>query len=74
MSWRTKFLTPKVGDTVICIVNENRSIGEKGDHNGYGAGWKEGKVFTIRRVDSMLYWPEGHKCNSGIYKDCVRCI
>ena len=51
------------------------TIEELFDHSHcYRVRWKEGKVFTIRRVDSMLYWPEGHKCNSGIYKDCARCI
>ena len=74
MSWRTKFLTPKVGDTVICIVNENRSIGNKGDRDGYGAGWKKGKKFVIRKLDSKIAWPLGKDSGLGIYKDCIRCI
>jgi hypothetical protein len=76
MTWRDKFEKIKIGDTCICIRNEFRKVGNKGDNNGYGAGWEEGRVFKVREIDNKILWPEEYDYDdydgSGIYLDCAR--
>jgi hypothetical protein len=58
----------KEGDTLICIAGLTTS-----DDVG-GAGYIEGRVFTVRRVDERsdsdgaIYWPlEKEPNNNGLY-------
>ena len=70
-----------MGDRVKCVRNKNRSLGNKSDHDGYGAGWKPKLVFEITRIDSTtngddtkfkpnVYW--GGINTDGVFADCVQ--
>jgi hypothetical protein len=60
--------TYKEGDTLICIAGLTTSEKEG------GAGYIEGRVFTVRRIDyrsdpdDVIYWPlEREPNDNGIY-------
>ncbi len=60
-------------DIVVCIVNPQRSLGNISDNDRQGAGWAEGKIYTVSYVDrNNIMWPTEGGC--GIYKDCVKKI
>jgi hypothetical protein len=72
MSWKIKFLTPRVGDRVKCIKNTKRKFGPKSDNNGYGDGWEEGYEFIVKEIFKNIAWPTGG--GSGVYIDCLKRI
>ena len=70
-------MEPKIGDKIICVVNHNRSIGSKTDSGGYGAGWVEGNIYTIKNIDRNLgkayvYW--FNEAVDGVFADCVKVV
>ncbi len=73
LDWRRRYTKYEVGDKVKCI--KAPILRKVTDSMQRGYGWEEGKVFTIRRIQSGLYngqqllW--GVDSDGGIYSDYV---
>jgi len=63
----------KIGQTVICIENPEGKV--TSDCDGKGAGWEEGLIFKIIKIDegvegNNILWDGKNDC--GVYTDFVR--